>query len=110
MSTPATQTGRLVALNVGRPSDVEWQGRTVPEIEKDYPGAIATWRSDPAWAPPGGEVRDVPVCAACRAALAEREAGRADLLNLASAMGDGRDQFVGVAIRRVSGRQVGEPV
>jgi glucosyl-3-phosphoglycerate phosphatase len=35
----------------------EWQGRTVTEIEQEYPGAIATWRSDPAWAPPGGESR-----------------------------------------------------
>jgi len=35
----------------------EWQGRTVIEIEQDYPGSIATWRSDPAWAPPGGESR-----------------------------------------------------
>jgi broad specificity phosphatase PhoE len=35
----------------------EWQGQTVAEIEAAYPGAIATWRSDPAWAPPGGESR-----------------------------------------------------
>jgi 2,3-bisphosphoglycerate-dependent phosphoglycerate mutase/probable phosphoglycerate mutase len=35
----------------------DWQGRTVTEIEQDWPGAIATWRSDPAWAPPGGESR-----------------------------------------------------
>jgi glucosyl-3-phosphoglycerate phosphatase len=35
----------------------DWQGNTVAEIETDYPGAIATWRSDPAWAPPGGESR-----------------------------------------------------
>jgi glucosyl-3-phosphoglycerate phosphatase len=35
----------------------EWQGRTVGEIEKAWPGAIAHWRSDPAWAPPGGESR-----------------------------------------------------
>jgi broad specificity phosphatase PhoE len=35
----------------------EWQGRTVAEIEDGWPGAIATWRSDPAWAPPGGESR-----------------------------------------------------
>jgi glucosyl-3-phosphoglycerate phosphatase len=35
----------------------EWQGRTVTEIEQDHPGAIATWRSDPSWAPPGGESR-----------------------------------------------------
>jgi 2,3-bisphosphoglycerate-dependent phosphoglycerate mutase/probable phosphoglycerate mutase len=34
----------------------EWQGRTVTEIEQDWPGAIATWRSDPAWAPPGEEL------------------------------------------------------
>ena len=35
----------------------EWQGRTVPEIEEGWPGAIAAWRSDPAWRPPGGESR-----------------------------------------------------
>lgn len=35
----------------------DWQGRTVEDIERDWPGAIATWRSDPAWAPPGGESR-----------------------------------------------------
>lgn len=35
----------------------EWQGRTITEIEQDHPGAIATWRSDPSWAPPGGESR-----------------------------------------------------
>lgn len=34
-----------------------WQGRSVGEIELDWPGAVATWRSDPAWAPPGGESR-----------------------------------------------------
>lgn len=35
----------------------EWQGRSVAEIEQGWPGAIATWRSDPTWAPPGGESR-----------------------------------------------------
>ena len=35
----------------------DWQGRTVEEIERDWPGAIAAWRSDPGWAPPGGESR-----------------------------------------------------
>ncbi|OLT20394.1 histidine phosphatase [Pseudonocardia sp. CNS-139] len=35
----------------------DWQGQTVEEIETGYPGAIAHWRSDPAWAPPGGESR-----------------------------------------------------
>lgn len=43
---------RLRETNLG-----EWQGRTVAEIERDFPGAIATWRSDPEWAPPGGESR-----------------------------------------------------
>lgn len=35
----------------------EWQGLSVDEVEQGWPGAIATWRSDPAWAPPGGESR-----------------------------------------------------
>ena len=35
----------------------QWQGRTVTEIEAGWPGAIAEWRSDPTWAPPGGESR-----------------------------------------------------
>jgi broad specificity phosphatase PhoE len=35
----------------------EWQGLSVAEIEQAWPGAIATWRSDPTWAPPGGESR-----------------------------------------------------
>jgi 2,3-bisphosphoglycerate-dependent phosphoglycerate mutase/probable phosphoglycerate mutase len=35
----------------------EWQGRTITDIEQEYPGAIAAWRSDPSWAPPGGESR-----------------------------------------------------
>jgi len=35
----------------------EWQGYTVAEVEQGWPGAIADWRSDPGWAPPGGESR-----------------------------------------------------
>ena len=35
----------------------QWQGRTVAEIEADWPGTIAEWRSDAGWAPPGGESR-----------------------------------------------------
>jgi broad specificity phosphatase PhoE len=35
----------------------QWQGRSVDEIERGWPGAIAEWRSDPAWSPPGGESR-----------------------------------------------------
>jgi glucosyl-3-phosphoglycerate phosphatase len=63
----AVDTADAVAAVCGRPVKLdarlrethlgEWQGRTVEEIEAEYPGAIATWRSDPAWAPPGGESR-----------------------------------------------------
>lgn len=35
----------------------QWQGLSVDEVEQGWPGAIATWRSDPTWAPPGGESR-----------------------------------------------------
>lgn len=34
-----------------------WQGRTVIDIEDRHPGAIAAWRSDPRFTPPGGESR-----------------------------------------------------
>jgi glucosyl-3-phosphoglycerate phosphatase len=63
----AVDTADLVAAACGRPVKLdarlretclgEWQGRTVAEIEDGWPGAIATWRSDPGWAPPGGESR-----------------------------------------------------
>lgn len=43
---------RLRETHLGR-----WQGRTVDEVEAEFPGAIAQWRSDPEWAPPGGESR-----------------------------------------------------
>jgi 2,3-bisphosphoglycerate-dependent phosphoglycerate mutase/probable phosphoglycerate mutase len=51
----------------------EWQGCTVPEIDVDYPGAITTWRSDPTWAPPGGESR-VDVVARSRPVVDELDA------------------------------------
>lgn len=35
----------------------DWQGLTVADVEAKCPGAIAAWRSDPAWTPPGGESR-----------------------------------------------------
>lgn len=63
----AVDTADLVAAACGRPVKLdarlrethlgEWQGRTVAEIEDGWPGAIAAWRSDPAWSPPGGESR-----------------------------------------------------
>jgi broad specificity phosphatase PhoE len=49
---PVKYDARLRETHLG-----EWQGRTVAEIEDGWPGAIATWRSDPGWAPPGGESR-----------------------------------------------------
>ncbi len=49
---PVKLDPRLRETNLG-----EWQGHTVAEVEQRWPGAIATWRSDPAWAPPGGESR-----------------------------------------------------
>ena len=54
-----------------------WQGHTVAEIELDYPGAIATWRSDPAWAPPEGESR-IDVVARSRPVVDELDAEFAD--------------------------------
>ena len=54
-----------------------WQGRTVAEIDRDYPGAIAAWRSDPTWAPPGGESR-VAVVARSRPVVDELDAEFAD--------------------------------
>jgi 2,3-bisphosphoglycerate-dependent phosphoglycerate mutase/probable phosphoglycerate mutase len=35
----------------------EWQGLSGVEVEHGWPGAMATWRSNPKWAPPGGESR-----------------------------------------------------
>jgi glucosyl-3-phosphoglycerate phosphatase len=49
---PVTLDTRLRETHLG-----EWQGHTVEEVEADYPGQIADWRSDPRWAPPGGESR-----------------------------------------------------
>jgi 2,3-bisphosphoglycerate-dependent phosphoglycerate mutase/probable phosphoglycerate mutase len=63
----AADTAEVVAAASGQPIKLdsrlrethlgEWQGQTVAQIEEDYPGAIATWRSDPSWSPPGGESR-----------------------------------------------------
>jgi 2,3-bisphosphoglycerate-dependent phosphoglycerate mutase/probable phosphoglycerate mutase len=63
----AADTADIVSAACGVPVEIDprlrethlgqWQGLTVPDIEAGWPGAIATWRSDPAWAPPGGESR-----------------------------------------------------
>lgn len=63
----AADTAAVVAEACGVPVEIdvrlretnlgEWQGRTVADIEATWPGAIAAWRQDPSWAPPGGESR-----------------------------------------------------
>jgi glucosyl-3-phosphoglycerate phosphatase len=69
---PVKFDARLRETHLGR-----WQGRTVAEIDRDEPGAIAAWRSDPAWAPPGGESR-VDVVARSRPVVDELDAELAD--------------------------------
>jgi glucosyl-3-phosphoglycerate phosphatase len=83
----AVDTAEVVAAACGLPVKFDprlrethlghWQGRTVAEIDRDYPGAIAEWRSDPAWAPPGGESR-IAVVARSRPVVDELEAEYAD--------------------------------
>ncbi len=55
----------------------DWQGCTVAQIDHSHPGAIAAWRSDPRWAPPGGESR-VDVVARARPVVDELDAEFAD--------------------------------
>ena len=83
----AVDTAEVVAAACGLPVKFDarlrethlghWQGRTVAEIDRDYPGAIAEWRSDPAWAPPGGDSR-IAVVARSRPVVDELEAEFAD--------------------------------
>jgi 2,3-bisphosphoglycerate-dependent phosphoglycerate mutase/probable phosphoglycerate mutase len=49
---PVKVDPRLRETHIG-----QWQGLTVDEVEAGWPGGIAAWRSDPGWAPPGGESR-----------------------------------------------------
>jgi broad specificity phosphatase PhoE len=92
----AHDTATAVAEATGLPLSVDkrlrethlgdWQGRTVAEIEADDPGAIAAWRSDPRWTPPGGEsrvdvvTRSLPVVAELDAAYADDPEERSVLL------------------------------
>lgn len=76
----AFDTAELVGNACGLPVKVdprlrethlgEWQGKSVAEVEQAYPGAIAQWRRDPTWAPPGGESR-VDVAARARPVIDE---------------------------------------
>jgi 2,3-bisphosphoglycerate-dependent phosphoglycerate mutase/probable phosphoglycerate mutase len=70
---PVKFDARLRETHLGR-----WQGHTVAEIDRDEPGAIATWRSDPAWAPPGGGESRVAVVARSRPVVDELDAELAD--------------------------------
>lgn len=94
--TRAHDTALAVAEACGLPLAVDkrlrethlgdWQGRTVAEIEIDRPGAIAAWRSNPRWTPPGGESRmdvvqrSLPVVAELDAAYADDSEERSVLL------------------------------
>ena len=69
---PVKFDSRLRETYLGR-----WQGHTVAEIDRQHPGAIGEWRSDPAYTPPGGESR-VTVVARSRPVVDELEAEFAD--------------------------------
>jgi glucosyl-3-phosphoglycerate phosphatase len=83
----AVDTAEVVGAACGLPVKLDarlrethlglWQGRTVAEIDRDYPDAIGVWRSDPTWAPPGGESR-VAVVARSRPVVDELDAEFAD--------------------------------
>ena len=54
----------------------DWEGLTGGEVEAGWPGGLASWGSDPEWAPPGGESRvEVAERAAPGAGRAGRRAG-----------------------------------
>ena len=79
----AGDTAAVFAAQTGMPLQVDkrlrethlgkWQGLTHAEVEAQYPGGIQIWRSDPQWAPPGGESR-VEVAARAAQVVAELDA------------------------------------
>jgi broad specificity phosphatase PhoE len=69
---PVKLDARLRETHLG-----EWQGRSVAEIDAEWPGAITAWRADPSWAPPGGESR-VDVVRRARPVVDELDAEFAD--------------------------------
>lgn len=69
---PVKYDSRLRETHLGR-----WQGCTVADIDRDHPGAIVAWRSDPGWRPPGGESR-MDVVARSRPVIDELDAEFAD--------------------------------
>lgn len=69
---PVTVDPRLRETHLG-----DWQGSTVAEVEATEPGAIAAWRADPNWSPPGGESR-IDVVARALPVVSELDAQYAD--------------------------------
>jgi len=65
---PVKLDPRLRETDLGK-----WQALTPDEVERVWPGALATWRTDPTWAPPGGESR-VDVAVRARPVISELEA------------------------------------
>jgi 2,3-bisphosphoglycerate-dependent phosphoglycerate mutase/probable phosphoglycerate mutase len=63
----ATDTATVLTEAIGVPLRIdkrlrethlgEWQGMTGAEVDAAYPGERDRWRTDAAWAPPGGESR-----------------------------------------------------
>lgn len=79
----ALDTAGVIGVKCGLPVEVDprlrethlgqWQGRSVADIERTYPGGIAEWQADPGWAPPGGESR-IEVVARALPVVAELDA------------------------------------
>ena len=95
---PVKFDARLRETHLGR-----WQGQTVAEIDHHYPGAIASWRSDPDWAPPDGESR-VAVVARLDGSLGDGSARRARRADRRAGDGPDRAADVGVAVVRRAGQ------
>jgi broad specificity phosphatase PhoE len=83
----ASDTAAVLAEHLGLPMATDkrlrethlgqWQGLTHAEVDARWPGARMIWRTDPEWAPPGGETR-VEVAARAGAVVAELDAGTAE--------------------------------
>lgn len=79
----AGDTAAVLAAETGLPLRVDkrlrethcgaWQGLTHDEVEQLCPSGIQTWRSNPQWAPPGGETR-VEVASRAAHVVAELDA------------------------------------
>jgi broad specificity phosphatase PhoE len=80
----AADTAAVLGEHAGLPVAVDkrlrethlgvWQGLSHAEVEIGWPGGMATWRSSPGWAPPGGETR-IEVATRAAQLVAELDAG-----------------------------------